>query len=139
MATAPAPPAPTIDLAAVTETYIKIRDARSAAKRAFEAKDDVLKGNLEVIENALLAHLNAQNTESVRTSFGTFYRQVDIKPNIVDDVAFYSWIKDNDAFDALERRVKKVFIKDFMEAHEGAMPPGIFVHKEYVVRVRRGE
>jgi hypothetical protein len=53
-------------------------------------------------------------------------------------VLFYGWIKDNDAFDALERRVKKTFVTEFMETHEGGLPPpGITVSREYVVRVRK--
>lgn len=136
MATAPAPP--TVDLAKVIETYIKIRDARGVLKREFEAKDAELKGDLEKLEGFMLGHLNQHGMESVRTEAGTFYRQEDIRPNIVDDVAFYTWVKENDAFDALERRVKKTFVSEFMETHEGGLPPpGINVSREYVVRVRR--
>lgn len=138
MATAPTSPAPTVDLAKVTSTYVKIRDARGELKRAFEAEDAELKAKLEKLEGFMLQHLNTHGMESVRTEGGTFYRQEDVRPNIVDDVAFYSWIKQNDAFDALERRVKKTFVTEFMETHEGGLPPpGINVSREYVVRVRK--
>src|SRR4051812_37571294 len=107
MTTAPqAPPALAIDLGQVTETYSKIRDARAEQKRVFETADKELKRQLEKLEGFMLAHLNTHGMDAVRTEFGTFYRQEDIRPNIVDDEAFYGWIKDNNAFDALERRVK---------------------------------
>jgi hypothetical protein len=77
-----------------------------------------------MIEGYMLRHLNQHGMESVRTEGGTFYKQEAIKPNIVDDVAFFAWVKDNDAFDALERRVKVGFIKEFAEAHEGGCHPG---------------
>lgn len=135
MATAPAP---TVDLSQVAATYVKIRDAKAEKKRAFEAEVAELDAKLEKLEGFMLQHLNTHNMDSVRTDGGTFYRQEDIKPNIVDDVAFYGWIKANDAFDALERRVKKTFISEFMETHEGGLPPpGIAVAREYVVRVRK--
>jgi hypothetical protein len=50
---------------------------------------------------------------------------------------FYVWIKDNDAFDALERRVKKSFIATYMEDNKGELPPGISVMQEYTVTIRR--
>lgn len=138
MATAPAPPA-AIDLTAVTETYVKIRTARSELKREFEARDDELKAKLGMLENAMLGHLHAHEMESVRTTAGTFYRQIDVKPNITDDKLFYDWIVANDAVgDALERRVKVGFVKEFMDAHDGLPPPGVSVSREYVCRVRKG-
>jgi hypothetical protein len=139
MATAPAPQ---VDLSKVAETYIKIRDAKAEKKRAFEAEVATLDGQLEKLEGFMLQHLNTHGMDSVRTAGGTFYRQEDIRPNITDDVLFYGWIKDNDAFDALERRVKKTFVSEFMETHEGGLPPpGItarrreetsYVSREYV-------
>jgi hypothetical protein len=136
MATVPAPPQ--VDLSKVAETYIKIRDAKAEKKRAFEAEVAVLDGQLEKLEGFMLQHLNTLGMDSVRTAGGTFYRQEDVRPNIVDDALFYGWVKDNDAFDALERRVKKAFITEFMGTHEGGLPPpGINVHREYVVRVRK--
>lgn len=128
---------PTIDLTQVTTAYVNIRNARSAMTREFEAKDTEFKDKLATLEGVMLAHLNAHSMESVRTDAGTFYRQEDIKPSMSDDKAFYAWIREHDAFDALERRVKKTFIKEYMDAHDGAMPPGISVHREYVVRVRK--
>jgi hypothetical protein len=138
MATAPAPP-PTavLDVNAVTAAYIKIRDARTDAKRVFEAEDDRLKAAQERLESVLLSHLNIHGMETVRTEAGTFYKQEEIKPSCADWTAYYAWIKENDAFDGLEKRVGKTFIKDFMEAHDGMLPPGVSVHRESVVRVRR--
>lgn len=140
MATVPAPPpapAPAVDLAAVARAHLKIRDARAQLKQEFETKDDELKGQQAQLEGFMLAHLDQHGMESVRTDAGTFFRQVSIKPNIVDDAAFFGWIKTNDAFDALERRVKVGFIKEFSETHDGGLPPGIHVAREWVVRVRK--
>lgn len=135
MATAPAP---SIDLSQVAETYIKIRDAKATRRKAWEAEEAEFDAKLEKLEGFMLKHLNEHGMDSVRTAGGTFYRQEEIRPNITDDVAFYGWIKANDAFDALERRVKRTFVSEFMETHEGGLPPpGITVSREYVVRVRK--
>jgi hypothetical protein len=67
----------------------------------------IRQAQLATIEGFMLEHLNTHGMESVRTDGGTFYKQEEIKPNIVDDAAFFAWIKENDAFDAMQRRVKR--------------------------------
>lgn len=140
MATAPAPPPqPTqsVDLAELSATYIKIREAKLARKHAWEAEEADYDKKLDMIEGYMLRHLNQHGMESVRTEGGTFYKQEKIRPNIVNDVDFFAWIKQHDAFDALERRVKVGFIKDFMGEHDGGLPPGLTVSREWEVVVRR--
>ena len=126
-----------MDFNKVTEAYIAIRDRRAEIKKAYEAEDDQLKAKLARLDAVMLGHLNETNMESVRTANGTFYKTEDLKPSASDWTAFYQFIKDNDAFEALERRVKKDFVKAYMEDNDDALPPGISVHREYKVLVRR--
>lgn len=126
-----------MDINKLTSVHLKIRDARSDLKRKFEEEDRKLKIKQERIENEMLRFLQDSNTGSVRTESGTFYRQEEITPTGSDWDAFYRWVRENDAFDALERRIKKTFVKEYMETHEGGIPPGVSVYREYVVRVRR--
>lgn len=126
-----------MDTAKMVKAFVKLRDARTALKREFEDKDNALKSKQELLEGQLLKFLNENEMESVKTPHGTFYRQEELTPTGADWDAFYKWIAQNDAFDALERRIKKTFIKEYMEMHSGGIPPGVSVYREYVVRVRR--
>ena len=126
-----------MDLNKLVRVHIKIRDARTKLSEEFKASDAELKASQERIEGELLRTLQEQSVDSMRTEAGTFYRQEEIKPSAYDWDAFYKWIAENDAFDALERRVKKDFVKAYMADQEGGLPPGISVHREYVARVRR--
>lgn len=131
--------APDLDLGKITKAHINIRDARNELRKKYEAEDAKLKEAQAKLEGVMLDHLNGHGMESVRTEAGTFYRQEEITPSASDWNALYDWIKDNDAWDALERRIKKTFIKEYQEAHNGGLPPGISVFREFVVRVRRGQ
>ena len=131
--------APDLDLGKITKAHINIRDARNELRKQYEAEDAKLKEAQAKLEGVMLDHLNNHGMESVRTDAGTFYRQEEITPSASDWNALYDWIKDNDAWDALERRIKKTFVKEYQEAHNGGLPPGISVFREYVVRVRRGQ
>jgi hypothetical protein len=128
-----------LDLGKITKAHINIRDARNQLRKQYEEADTELKAAQAKLEGVMLDHLNNHGMESVRTEAGTFYRQEEITPSASDWNALYDWIKDNDAWDALERRIKKTFVKEYQEAHNGGLPPGISVYREYVVRVRRGQ
>jgi hypothetical protein len=126
-----------MDAQKMVKAYIKIREKRAEIKKAFDEQDRALKEKLETIEGEMLRQMQEAGIESIKTAAGTFYKQEDITPTGSDWDAFFSWVRAHDAFDALERRIKKGFIKEYMEAHEGAIPPGVSVYREYVVRVRR--
>lgn len=127
-----------LDLGKVARAYINLRDARTKLRKQYDEADADLKAAQTKLETTMLDHLNKHGMDAVRTDAGTFYRQEEITPSASDWNALYEWIKDNDAWDALERRIKKTFIKEFQETHDGGLPPGVSVFREYVVRVRRG-
>lgn len=123
----------------MVKAYLNLRDARTALSREFDEADAKLKSKQELLESHMLTFLNANKMDSVKTGLGTFYRQTEIKPAGADWQAIYDYIRDNDAFEMLERRIKKTFVQEYMDANDGAIPPGVTVHREYVVRVRRGD
>lgn len=128
-----------VDLGQVTRAHINIRDARSALRKEYDQADEKLQEAQDQLEAVMLEHLNKHDINAVRTEAGTFFKQEEITPSAGDWNALYDWIKDNDAWDALERRIKKTFIREYQEAHQGGLPPGVSVYREYVVRVRRGQ
>lgn len=119
--------------------YRNLRDAEQLIMREAEAKAKELRDKRERLEGEMLRILNDNNGEGIRTASGTFYRTEDVIPSGADWAAFYGWVKDNDAFDALERRIKKTFIADYMEANDGSVPPGVNVFRRYKVNVRKSD
>lgn len=126
-----------MDADKLVKVYTKIRDERSRRKKVFDDEDKALKAKQERIEAELLRFLNENKLDNSRTDSGMFYRQLDILPAGSDWEAFYEWVAKEGAFDALERRIKKGFISDYMEENDGDLPPGVSVNKRYVLRVRR--
>jgi hypothetical protein len=132
----PAPEAQ-VKLDKVAATYVKIRDKRSELKKAYEDADFKLKVQLKTLDSFFLETLQALGVESARTKYGTVTKSLDFKPSCEDWNALYAWIAENDAFDALEKRVKKSFIVNYMEDNSNELPPGVSVLKEWTVTVRR--
>jgi hypothetical protein len=127
----------TIDLDRITKAHINIRDARRELKKQYEANDADLMKAQDKLESVMLDHLNKHGMQSVRTESGTFYAQEEMTPSGSDWNALYEWIKEHDAWEVLERRIKRTFVKEYAEAHNGGLPPGVSVFRERIVRVRR--
>ena len=126
-----------IDYGDLTRAHLNIREARAKLRKEYDETDGGLQESQRKIEAVMLAHLNATGGESMRTTAGTFYRTEKLKPSASDWQLFYDWIAKEDAFDALERRIKAAFIKEYMDDNDGQLPPGVSVHREYQVNVRR--
>lgn len=126
-----------MDTAKLAKAFIKLRDTRAELKREFEEKDNALKAKQEIIEAGMLDFMNKNKMDSIATTAATFYKQLELKPSCSDWDAFYRWITKNNAFEFLERRVTRTAVKEFMDMNDGGLPPGVSVHREYVVRVRR--
>jgi hypothetical protein len=126
-----------MDINQLTRVYLKIRDKRQEIATQYNTEDKALKEKQQRIESELLRFLQENSAESVKAEQATVYRQEEMTPTASDWHALYSWIREHDAFDALERRIKKAFVKEYAEQHQGALPPGVSVFREYVVRVRR--
>lgn len=129
---------PPIDLDRYVVAHTAIKDERTRLKRAFEAADEALKENQQVLRAAMLKHLNDTNSKSAATAHGTVYRTTTLKPSAADWTAIYTWVAANpDRFELLEKRLKSTFIQDYMDENEGALPPGVNTHRQFDVGVRR--
>ena len=125
------------DTARMVRVHRKMTAAISLLTKDYEEKKAAIKAQQAAIENAMLAFLNTHNVKTANTVDGMFYWQEDITPTGADWEAFYKWVAENDAFDFLERRIKKTSIKTYMDANEGALPPGVNLYRERVIRVRK--
>lgn len=116
--------------------YIKLRDARSELKREYEERDGELKVKLEKLEVFLLRNLDSVGANSMNTDHGTAYISEDVRASCGDWDAFWSMIQQTGRFDMLEKRVSSKAVREFKE-ETGDLPPGVSIHSERVVRVRR--
>ena len=126
-----------MDISKIAKAYIAIRDKRSEIKKAWEVQDEDLKAKLTLLDGQILKFLQDNKLDSSATEFGTVYRQEEIKAGAADWGAVWEWQKANDAPDLVEKRIAQGFVKKYMQDHEGEIPPGISVYREYVARVRR--
>ena len=125
------------DLDRLVKIFVRMRDKRNEAKKAFQEEDDALAEKMDTIKHALLEHCKEANVESVRTEHGTFFRAVRAKYWTSDWEAMHKFILENKVPELLEKRVAQGNMKAFLEENPDVLPAGLNIDSEYTVTVRR--
>ena len=128
-----------LDLGKLTSIYIKIRDRRAEIKRMFEAEDNDLKEQMDVLEAQMLDVCKDMNADSIRTPHGTIIRSVKSRYWTNDWDSMYDFIEEHGAFGLLEKRLHQTNMKDFLSENPTVLPHGLNVENSYTVVVRRSK
>lgn len=125
---------PTVD--EVIGLYIRLRNKKDAIEN--QVKEDVkeLKAKMDKLSQWLMVKADEQGVTSFKTNHGTaFVTTVDFA-NVADWDAVLNFIKTNDAYDMLERRISKTAVRGYIEAHK-EVPSGVTYGTKIEVNVRK--
>ena len=128
-----------VSLDKLTSLYIKIRDKRSANKKVFEAEDQDLEAQMQVLAQEMLDVCKDMNADSIRTPHGTISRSVKSRYWTNDWDSMYTFIEEQGAFGLLEKRLHQTNMKDFLSENPTILPAGLNVENSYSVVVRRSK
>lgn len=121
----------------LVKAYIKLRDEKDRILREAEEQADILKSQMAVIEEELLAICKETGQESGRTAHGTFSRVTQTKFWTSDWANMYSFIMQHNVPELLERRIHQTNMKSFLEQNSNLLPVGLNVDRAYSIRVTR--
>lgn len=124
-----------VDMEKLARAWRNIQAARAATKKAAEAEDERLKGLQQVINATLLSAMNNLNADKLGTGAGTIKRTKKTFVNGKDWGAIYRWIQDTGRFDLLHKRLSSAVVEEWEKEHDGALPPGIDVFRQYEISV----
>jgi len=126
-----------MDATKLVSIYIKMRDAKDALTREYEARINEVKEQMEVVEQALLDICKETGQDGGRTVYGSFTRTVKTRFWTNDWQSMYSFIKQHDAIQLLEQRVHQGNMKQFLSENPGLLPTGLNTDSKYSITVRR--
>jgi phage host-nuclease inhibitor protein Gam len=126
-----------MDATKLVSIYIKMRDAKDALAREYEAKINEVKEQMELVEQALLDICKETGQDGGRTAHGTFTRTVKTRFWTNDWDSMYRFIKEQDAIQLLEQRVHQGNMKQFLSENPGLLPEGLNTDSKYSITVRR--
>jgi len=120
----------------VVETYLKLRRKKEAVENETKEKVADIKAKMTKLESWLMQKADEDGVTSFKTSAGTAFVTTTDFANVADWDAVLTFIKENDAFDMLEKRVSKTAVKAHMD-ETGDVPPGITYGSKVGINVRK--
>ena len=120
----------------VIATYLKLRGQKEAIESEAKEKVADIKANLLKLEAWLKEKMDADGETSKKTASGTAFITTTDFANVADWDAVLSYIKDNEAWDMLERRVSKRAVRGYIEANK-TVPSGVNYATRIDVNVRK--
>lgn len=120
----------------VIRTYMKLRDQKAAIEGEVKERIADLKSKMEKLEAYLKTQMDAQGLTSFKSDYGTAFLTTTDYANVADWDAVLNFIRDNEAFDMLEKRVSKIAVRGYIESNK-AVPPGITYGTKLEVNIRK--
>jgi hypothetical protein len=120
----------------VIRTYAKLRDQKAAVEG--EVKDRVaqIKGKMDKLEAYLKDQMDAQGLTQFKSDYGTAFLTTTDFANVANWDEVLQFIKDNEAYDMLEKRVSKTAVRGYMDKNK-RVPPGITYGTKLDVNIRK--
>ena len=128
---------PVVQIDALVQEYIGLRDTKDEIKREAEAKVQDLQTKMDEISQRLLDHFKESGIDKAGTPFGTAYRTVKSRYWTNDWDTMYNFIAEHNAFELLEKRLHQSNMKQFLEENPDVHPQGLNIDNEYAIVVRR--
>ena len=117
--------------------YIKIRNAKETLTAEYDEKIAAFDADMKTLKEKLLEISKESGVTSFKTEYGTAYRTIKNRYWTNDWASFYSFMREHGAMELLEKRIHQTNMREFLEDHPEAHPPGLNVDQEYEITIRR--
>ncbi|SRR6056297_239502 len=111
--------------------YIQLRDRKKEMQMRHKEELEPIEGGLMKLEGMMQERLNDMGVEKMGGDTGTVFTKVNTSITVEDWESVLGYIKNNDAFDILDRRVNKT------AAQERGDVPGLRTSQIKTIQVRR--
>ena len=126
----------TVNVDDVVATYMKLRSQKESIEAEVKARVSTIKAKMEKLEAWIKEQADAQGVTSFKTKHGTAFLTTTDSANVGDWDAVLGFIRENEAFDMLEKRISKIAVRGYIEANK-AVPPGVNYGTKLEVNIRK--
>ena len=120
----------------VIEAYLKYRNKKEALEAEIKDQVNELKDKMAKLEAWIKTKADAEGVTSFKTAHGTAFVTTNDYANVADWDAVLAFIKENDAYDMLEKRVSKNAVRGYIDEHK-IVPSGVNYGTRIDVNVRK--
>ena len=122
-------------LATKVDQFIKLRDHKAKAKKAFDQSMERINQAVEKLENEILAKLQEEGVKNFKTDAGTAYINTQSSATVKDRPAFEEWANSTGNTGAMDIRANKKAVRELLD--EGEEIPGVVYNERVTIGVRR--
>lgn len=126
----------TVTVDAVIKKYMKLRSQKEAVEAEIKERVDKIKADMAKLEAFLQAKMDADGLTSFKSEHGTAFLTTTDFANVDNWDAVLQFIREEEAYDMLERRVSKAAVRGYIEANK-EVPPGIKYGTKLGVNIRK--
>ena len=109
--------------------------AKNKEAREFETK---VKAQMEMLKSPIVEYMQRHGATSIKTTQGTISLKEDKKFNTTNWDAFYTFIKEHDAFHFLNKRITHKNVQEFFEEYDKVIYPiGLQSISEHIINVTK--
>lgn len=120
----------------VVAAYMKLRDKKESMEAAVKEQTKELKEKMEKLEAWIKEQADVQGVTSFKTKHGTAFLTTTDYANVADWDAVLNYIRENEAYDMLEKRVSKIAVRGYIEANK-SVPAGVNYGTKLEVSIRK--
>ena len=120
----------------VIAKYIDFRNKKEALESETKARVSDMKEQMAKLEAWLKEKADKDGVDSFKTANGTAFLTTTDFARVEDWDATLGFIKDNDAYDLLEKRVSKTAVRGYIEANK-SVPSGVNYGTRIDVNIRK--
>jgi len=126
----------TVTVDAVIKKYMKLRSEKEAAEAEIKERVDSIKAAMAKLEAWLKAKLDADGLTSFKTEYGTAFLTTNDFANVEDWDAVLRFIREEEAYDMLEKRISKAAVRGYIETNK-EVPPGVKYGTKLDINIRK--
>jgi len=114
----------TVTVDAVIKKYMKLREEKTVVEAEIKERVDKIKADMAKLEAFLKARMDADGLTSFKSEHGTAFLTTTDFANVEDWDAVLRFIREEEAYDMLEKRVSKTAVRGYIDPNT-EVPPGI--------------
>lgn len=122
-------------LATKVDQFIKLRDHKAKAKKAFDQSMERINMAVDKLEGDILSALQEQGLKNIKTDAGTAYINSQSSCTVKDRDAFEEWAEATGNRGAMDIRANKKAIRELLDSGEDV--PGVKFSERVTIGVRR--
>lgn len=126
----------TVTVDAVIKKYMKLRSQKEAVEAEVKERINQIKADMTKLEAFLKAKMDADGLTSFKSEHGTAFLTTTDFANVDDWDAVLRFVREEGAYDMLERRVSKTAVRGYIEANK-EVPPGVKYGTKLDINIRK--